>query len=546
MIRTARLDSRAQVILEPVLHTDVVSVGLWNVCGSRDETGRQAGFSHFLEHMLFKGTGRRSAFQIAREVERVGGFLNAFTEKEVTCFYCTLPAEDLQLAVDVLADMYFHSVLDPREIEKEKAVVINEIQTAEDNPEEKAHQLYLEGLWNGHELSRKITGESAEVSAIETRRAGGFYQERFTGEHTVVTASGRLEPEALLEQLDSASCSRRPGRVPPAVPSDGSRTRQRSWELKRDKFEQVQVYTGISYPSARRAADYYQDLVFNTLFGESMSSRLFQDLREDKGLCYTVYSFRSYFTDISLWTIYASTTPATLSPLLDGLEAELGTAARRAAHAEGGRGRQEPDPRRHDPGQGGHGKPHEAPVPHALPHRPGRGARGVDGDAGGESGREEVLRLVDELIRAEAFNLLAYGSRGVRKLRAAGVPLLRERWRDIQVPFRRGGRCRATSPRVPRGRTCAPRWPGSWCWSRAQRAVVPTGLRLQIPAGYEAQVRPRSGLALEHGVTVLNSPGTDRRGLPRRDQGHPDQPGAGALHGEARGPRSPRSCSPPW
>ncbi len=167
MILTARLDSRAQVILESVRHTDVVSVGLWNIRGSRDETGQQAGFSHFLEHMLFKGTERRNAFQIAREVERVGGFLNAFTEKEVVCCYCTLPAEDLPLAVDVLADMYFHSVLDPREIEKEKAVVINEIQTAEDNPEEKAHQLYLEGLWDGHELSRKITGESAEVSAIK-------------------------------------------------------------------------------------------------------------------------------------------------------------------------------------------------------------------------------------------------------------------------------------------------------------------------------------------------------------------------------------------
>jgi predicted Zn-dependent peptidase len=200
LIRTARLDSRSQVILESVRNTDVVSIGFWNICGSRDEARPEAGFSHFLEHMIFKGTLRRSAFQIAREVERVGGYLNAFTEKEVTCFYCTLPAEDVELAVDVLADMYFNSLLDPREIEKEKAVVINEIQTAEDNPEEKAHQLYLEGLWNGHELSRKITGESQEVSAIGREELERFYRERFTPAHTVITASGRLEPEALLEQ----------------------------------------------------------------------------------------------------------------------------------------------------------------------------------------------------------------------------------------------------------------------------------------------------------------------------------------------------------
>jgi len=279
LILTARLDSRAQVILESVRHTDVVSVGLWNIRGSRDETAAQAGFSHFLEHMLFKGTERRNAFQIAREVERVGGFLNAFTEKEVLCCYCTLPAEDLELAVDVLADMYFHSVLDPRELEKEKAVVINEIQAAEDNPEEKAHQLYLEGLWNGHELSRKITGESAEVSAISRERLASFYRERFSGEHTVVTASGRLEPEALLEQLNRRFPNQAAWQGPPAVPQRRPPERRRSRVLKRDKFEQVQVYTGLSYPSARRAADYYQDLVFNTLFGESMSSRLFQDLR---------------------------------------------------------------------------------------------------------------------------------------------------------------------------------------------------------------------------------------------------------------------------
>jgi predicted Zn-dependent peptidase len=435
LIRTARLDSGALAILEPVRHTDVVSVGLWNVRGSRDEAGQQAGFSHFLEHMLFKGTERRTAFQIASEVERVGGFLNAFTEKEVVCCYCTLPAENLPLAVDVLCDMYFHSTLEAGEIEKEKAVVINEIQTAEDNPEEKAHQLYLEGLWDGHALSRKITGEGAEVSAIGRGALERFYRERFTPGNTVVTASGRLEAEDLLAKLNAGFPSGQspsagpaePGQQPPGrrpaapgcTPLFAARKppeRRRSWELKRDKFEQVQVYTGISYPSTRRAADYYQDLVFNTLFGESMSSRLFQHLREDRGLCYTVYSFRSYFTDISLWTIYASTTPATLSALLGGLEGELG-----------GLRSEPPTPKEVEDAKsqirGGmilakedmENRMKRLFRMHYLTDRVVEPEESMAMLA--EVDRGEVLRLVDQLIRAEAFNLLAYGSRGVRKLR---------------------------------------------------------------------------------------------------------------------------------
>jgi len=416
LIRTARLESRSQVILEQVPHTDVLSVGLWNVCGSRDETGPQAGFSHFLEHMLFKGTARRSAFEIAREAERVGGFLNAFTEKEVTCFYCTLPAEHAELAVDLLTDMYFHSVLDAREIQKEKAVVVNEIQTAEDNPEEKGHQLYLEGIWDGHALSRKITGETAEVEAIRRAELESFYRERFSPANTVVTASGGLQPDALLESLYRRfPAGTDPG---PAPPGRSAPERRRSWELRRDKFEQVQVYTGISYASSRRSEEYYLDLVFNTLFGESMSSRLFQNLREDKGLCYTVYSFRSYFTDVSLWTIYASTTPRTLAPLLDGLEAELA------------RLRSEPPSHKEIDDaksqiRGGmilakEDMENRMKRLFRMHHLTDRVAEHEESLALLEGvGRDAVLRLVDGLIRPESFNLIAYGSKGMRKLRRA-------------------------------------------------------------------------------------------------------------------------------
>jgi predicted Zn-dependent peptidase len=157
------------VILEPVKHTEVVSIGFWQDHGSRDESEAQAGFSHFLEHMVFKGTERRNAYQIAQAIDRVGGYLNAFTEKEVTCFYCTLPAESVELAIEILADMATGAVLDEMEIEKEKSVVINEIKTMEDNPEEKGQQYYLERLWGPHALSRQITGLRHQVESIRRK-----------------------------------------------------------------------------------------------------------------------------------------------------------------------------------------------------------------------------------------------------------------------------------------------------------------------------------------------------------------------------------------
>jgi predicted Zn-dependent peptidase len=181
LIQSTELDSGARIILETVDNTDVASIGLWQLNGSRDEDDSEVGYTHFLEHMLFKGTARRSAYQIAQAVERVGGYLNAFTEKEVTCFYCTLPGEAIELAIDVLTDIYFAARLDEQELRKEKTVIANEIKTIEDNPEEKGQQIYLENLWNGHSLSRKITGEVHQVEEISNFPADGVLGRRRAG-----------------------------------------------------------------------------------------------------------------------------------------------------------------------------------------------------------------------------------------------------------------------------------------------------------------------------------------------------------------------------
>jgi predicted Zn-dependent peptidase len=412
LIQAARLDSGSPVLLESVEHTDVFSIGLWQVHGSRDESQLESGFTHFLEHMLFKGTGRRSAFQIAQEIERVGGYLNAFTEKEVTCFYCTLPAESAALAIDVLADMYFCSVLDSGEIEKEKSVVINEIQTIEDNPEEKGHQMYLEGLWNGHALSRKITGECAEVQSIAREPLERFYHLRFVPASTVVSAAGSLDAGRILDQLNRTFSSFG------GAPAGGQRvppSRKSSWRLKADKFEQAHVYTGIGFKASREPREYFKDLVFNTLFGESMSSRLFQHLRESKGLCYSVYSFRSYFTDAALWTIYANTTPQSLPALLEGLNEELAR-----LHRDPPSEKEVAEARSQIRGGMILAKEDMENRMKRLFRQHHLTDRVVEHEESlallASIGREDVIQFIEQHILPDRFNLLAYGSKGIDKL----------------------------------------------------------------------------------------------------------------------------------
>jgi predicted Zn-dependent peptidase len=412
LIQAAKLSGGARVILEPVDHTEALSVGFWQVYGSRDELETQAGFSHFLEHMVFKGTARRGAYQIAQAIDRVGGYLNAFTEKEVTCFYCTLPAEHADVAVDVLADMMQGAELDQEEIRKEKSVVVNEIKTVEDNPEEKGQQYYLERLWRGHPLSRPITGLAQQVTSIQQEKLREFYHRRFTPANTVVTASGKLMPAEFLELLERW--------LPPGDQSDPGPPRrppqeQPLWQVLPDKFEQVQVYTGTTYSPSPLLEEYYRDLVFNTLFGESMSSRLFQRLREEQGLCYSVYSFRTYFTDIALWTIHAITLPDSAAALLRALEAEIA------------RLRREP--------------PQEQEIEDAKSQLKGNMILSMEDMENrmkrlfrqhhltgrtveyaeslrllSQVSRDDVMAIVEQRVRPERFSLLAYGSRKFRRL----------------------------------------------------------------------------------------------------------------------------------
>ena len=323
MILTERLANGALLLLEPVDRTDTLCIGFWFLHGSSDEGPRERGFSHFLEHMLFKGTARRSALTIAQEIDRVGGIINAFTEKETTCVYAIIPREHLRLAFDVLTDMTVGSLLDETELEKEKDVIVNEIRSVDDSPEEKGHDRYLSEMCGDHPLALKITGEVEEVRGVARKDLQRFYRERFVPSNTIIAVAGNFpldEVRDLAQALYAAA-------TPAGTQIGGPPRTAPSWKKKvavvPDRFNQVQIYAGTCYPLDHAVDHYYASLVFSTAFGESMSCRLFQKLREEQALCYTVYSFRSFFSDTGMWTIYANATPALARKFLQALDKEL-------------------------------------------------------------------------------------------------------------------------------------------------------------------------------------------------------------------------------
>lgn len=415
MIHSERLASGALLLAEPVDRTDTLCIGFWFTHGSRDEGDGEYGFSHFLEHMLFKGTRTRTAFRIAQEIDRVGGLLNAFTEKETTCLYVILPREHVRLAFSVLSDMAADSTLDAREIEKEKAVIVNEIRSVDDSPEEKGHEQYLRRMWGEHPLSRKITGEADEVMAIRREALAAFYASRYAPAHLIVAAAGNFDLGEVRDLAETALDGRAAGGAAAATDRRRLRPDRRSdASFVADRFNQVQLYAGTSYPLERDLAHYYTSLVFSTAFGESMSSRLFQRLREEQALCYTVYSFRTFYSDVGQWTVYANATPAQTGKLLAALDAELARLL-----AEPLDEREIDDARSHLVGSMIVSREDMESRMKRLVRQHAMIERVLEFDESVRMIRSvsvgDVKRFVEAHVRSDAFNLLAYGSRGVAR-----------------------------------------------------------------------------------------------------------------------------------
>ncbi len=312
-----------------------MSLGIWVENGSRDESTRENGISHFIEHLLFKGTERRTAAQIAEEMDAIGGVLNAFTAKEHTCYYAKILDEDLPLAIDLLTDIFLHSVFDPEEIERERSVILQEISQAEDTPDDYIHDLFSLDFFNDHPLARPICGSALTVSSFRRQDFLTFFKSRYRPRRVVVAAAGHLRHEQLIqainERLGSVSDSYDEGSTPPqgdGVPEMRSGIFQHSKSL-----EQAHLCLGVSGVHQTHP-ERYTAYVLNTLLGGGMSSRLFQEIREKRGKAYSVYSFSSSYKDVGYLGVYAGTSLQWVGEVVELIVKELKQLASGAITAE--------------------------------------------------------------------------------------------------------------------------------------------------------------------------------------------------------------------
>jgi predicted Zn-dependent peptidase len=296
------------------------SFGIWAGVGSRDEDLSHAGATHYLEHLLFKGTHKRTALDISASVEAVGGELNAFTAKEYTCYYARVLDDDLPLAIDVIVDMVTDSLLEPSDIDAERAVILEEIAMTEDDSADAAHEAFGWQLFGDTPLGRPILGTAASIETISRERIAEHYAARYTPDKLVVAAAGRLDHDEVVDltsryfgSLLDRQASPEPPRLPgPAGPDVGAGTGVRLISRPIEQANLVLGCAGLARTDERRFALG----VLNAALGGGMSSRLFQEIREKRGLAYSVYSFNSQHADIGLWGIYAGCLPAKADDVL--------------------------------------------------------------------------------------------------------------------------------------------------------------------------------------------------------------------------------------
>jgi predicted Zn-dependent peptidase len=320
MYRKTILNNGMKVISEEIDHVRSVSIGVWVHCGSRDEVMPISGAAHFIEHMLFKGTRKRSAFDIASEIDSVGGILNVGTGKELTSFYVKIPDYHLSLAIDLLADILRESLFDPEEMGKEKSVILQEIHMVEDTPDDFIHDFFGEIFWNGHSLGFPVLGNEASIAGFQRGMLVKFFQAYYGSDSLVLTAAGNLKHDELVRIVDRAfgSLEASGGNGEHTLPAVTSRM-----GLLEKDLEQVHIIIGSlshSFSSPSR----YAGFLMNAILGGSMSSRLFQEIREKRGLAYAIHSYLVSYRDTGMFGIYVGTGNDKVREVIDVIMAELG------------------------------------------------------------------------------------------------------------------------------------------------------------------------------------------------------------------------------
>jgi predicted Zn-dependent peptidase len=330
-ILTTTLPNGIKVITETMPHVRSVSVGVWVSSGSRRETAEQNGISHFIEHMLFKGTANRSAEAIARSVDSIGGNLDAFTAKEMVCFNTKVLDEHLPVALDVLSDLVLNPAFRAEDIEKEKGVILEEIKMDADSPDYLVHEIFSSNFWKDHSLGKPILGTRETVKRFNQAVVQDYYRSVYTPANLLITAAGNLTHERLVnlarERFESLAVA--PPEPPQAVPSTHARV---SLKSKKD-LEQVHVCLGVpSYPIPHK--DRFACYVLNTMLGGGMSSRLFQNIRERQGLAYAVFSELNPYSDTGCLSVYAGTSLESAKQVVESVLKEFTDLKQQLAPAE--------------------------------------------------------------------------------------------------------------------------------------------------------------------------------------------------------------------
>jgi predicted Zn-dependent peptidase len=327
-VRRTVLPNGLRILTEAIPAMRSVSFGIWVGVGSRDETPTRAGVSHFLEHLLFKGTKRRSALDISASIEAVGGETNAFTTKEYTCYYARVLDADAPLAIDVMCDLIVDSVLAPDDVEIERGVILEEIAMHDDEPGDEVHDLLAQAIFGASTpLGRLISGTVDTVTPMTRKQIQAFYRSRYTPSNMVISAAGNLDHAKLVKLVRAAFEPAAPSTEAIApTPAVATKTRKPSVIVREKDTEQAHIVYGCE-GYGRLDKRRFALGVFNNSLGGGMSSRLFQEIREKRGLAYSVYSYTSQYTDTGLFAVYAGCAPGKVDEVLELVKTEFARVA---------------------------------------------------------------------------------------------------------------------------------------------------------------------------------------------------------------------------
>ncbi|MBP6491743.1 MAG: insulinase family protein [Clostridia bacterium] len=319
MIINKKLNCGVRIVMEEIPYVQSVSVGIWVKAGSVDETAKNSGISHFIEHMLFKGTENRSAKRIAEDVDRIGGQINAFTGKEATCYYLKTLATNVDKAADILIDMFINSKFDEEEMEKEKRVVCEEIKMIEDSPEDDAHDIIGELIFKGNPLAKSIIGTPKSLEGINRTAIKKYISDEYTRDNIVISICGCFNQEHVCELFDSKLTELNSNKAEKVFEETDYKP---NYKMKVKDIEQSHICLGLKGLPLDDER-YYSLALLNNIMGGSMSSRLFQNIREEKGLAYSVYSMSSSFSNTGYFNIYAGVSHDKIKDAVIGIQDEL-------------------------------------------------------------------------------------------------------------------------------------------------------------------------------------------------------------------------------